>query len=49
MRLFWAMFFIGSMLLVGVDVAERRQNPKSLQPALVAADGDPTAAPTPRP
>jgi hypothetical protein len=48
MRMFWTIFFLGSMLLVGLDVRARRQ---STTPNLTApvADGDPTGFPTPKP
>jgi hypothetical protein len=48
MRMFWTIFFLGSMLLVGLDVRARRQaSPASL--ATPIADGDPTGLPTPKP
>lgn len=45
MRMFWTLFFIGSMLLVGYDVAERRLSPVRTAPV---ADGDAMGAPTPQ-
>lgn len=47
MRMFWTIFFLGSMLLVGVDVIERRDlgRPGLSQPIA----GDPMGAPTPTP
>ena len=48
MRLFWTMFFLGSMLLVGADTVERRTSPRVKTMAPVA-DGDANGVPTPRP
>jgi hypothetical protein len=47
MRLFWSMFFLGSMLLVGLDVRERRQAAQTQVEAPVA--NGPEGVPTPRP
>ena len=47
MRMLWTLFFLGSMLIVGVDVMERR-NGDRVAPAQSIA-GDPYGAPTPRP
>lgn len=47
MRAFWTIFFLGSMLLVGVDVMEQRQSPRNTTNHAVA--GDALGAPTPRP
>jgi len=54
MRIFWTIFFLGSMLLVGVDTYERRQVPESPASSDISVSGatmetDPFAAPTPRP
>ncbi|MBK5254850.1 MAG: hypothetical protein JJE39_02345 [Vicinamibacteria bacterium] len=47
MKAFWTIFFLGSMLLVGLDVQERRH---ASQPnPTVPIAGDATGAPTPRP
>ncbi|MEO8500317.1 MAG: hypothetical protein ABI565_05330 [Vicinamibacteria bacterium] len=50
MRMFWTIFFIGSMLLVGVDIAERRLSPERLSPdqSSAIADGDAMGVPTPQ-
>jgi hypothetical protein len=45
--MFWTVFFLGSMLLVGLDVRERRQSSSPLQPEVHAA-GDPFGFPTPQ-
>ena len=47
MRMFWTVFFLGSMLLVGLDVVERRQS-NALTPSISTAEGDAAGAPTPR-
>lgn len=52
MKLFWTLFFLGSMLIVGLDVRERRKTPVSADSALepgVPASSDPLGFPTPRP
>jgi len=49
MRMFWTIFFLGSMLLVGFDIAERRQSRRELTPTAPIADGDAAGFPTPRP
>jgi hypothetical protein len=46
MRMFWSIFFLGSMLLVGLDVRERRQTPQS-SPSSPIAEGDAMGWPTP--
>lgn len=48
MRMFWTIFFLGSMLLVGLDVRERRQTTSLVAPGGATADNDPTGQPTPR-
>ena len=48
MRMFWTLFFLGSMLLVGTDMVERRNSPRVRATAPVA-DGDANGYPTPRP
>jgi hypothetical protein len=48
MRMFWTVFFLGSMLLVGLDVRERREQPIALVDEAPMATG-PEGAPTPRP
>jgi hypothetical protein len=45
--MFWTLFFLGSMLLVGTDVIERR-NGVVLQTPPPVANG-PEGVPTPRP
>lgn len=47
MRLFWSMFFLGSMLLVGLDIRERRHATLAGVEAPVA--NGPEGVPTPRP
>ena len=49
MRLFWSLFFLGSMLVIGADVMERR-NTRTLasEPDLAIAEGDAMPFPTPR-
>lgn len=47
MRMFWTLFFLGSMLVIGVDVFERRQTAVATPSPYVAGDG--WGAPTPRP
>jgi hypothetical protein len=47
MRAFWTLFFLGSMLLIGLDVVERRQAVRAAAPTAVA--NDPGGYPTPRP
>ena len=54
MRMFWTMFFLGSMLLVGVDVTVRRQAASRVDAGAAVEtpmmdDNDPFGAPTPRP
>ncbi len=45
MKMFWTIFFVGSMLLVGLDVRERRLSAE-LSPGPATA-GDAMGAPTP--
>jgi len=47
--MFWTLFFLGSMLLVGVDVVERRDVSNRLATPSTPIAGDPTGAPTPKP
>lgn len=47
MRMFWTIFFLGSMLLVGFDVRERRQTATSTPEVHTA--NDPFGFPTPNP
>ncbi len=47
MRMFWSLFFLGSLLLVGFDVVERRQTAVVVTSPAIANDGLPL--PTPRP
>ena len=46
MRMLWTLFFLGSMLIVGVDVMERRGSERVMPGQPIA--GDPMGAPTPR-
>lgn len=52
MRMFWSVFLLGSMLLIGLDVRERRQSavggPVVAEPPLPVAT-DPVGWPTPNP
>jgi hypothetical protein len=48
MRMLWTLFFLGSMLLVGVDVMERRTGERVVTPHQPVA-GDPMGVPTPQP
>ncbi len=52
MRMFWSMFLLGSMLLIGLDVRERRQSvvgePSVGEPATPVLT-DPVGWPTPNP
>jgi len=48
MRIFWTLFFLGSMLVVGADVLERRDASRAFAPAQPIS-ADPLGAPTPRP
>lgn len=45
MRMFWSIFFLGSMLLIGLDVRERRQSVELTPSTPVATD--PVGFPTP--
>lgn len=47
MRMFWTTFFLGSMLLIGLDLTERRQSART-QPEAATMDGDSIPMPTPR-
>ena len=47
MRMFWTIFFLGSMLLVGLDVRERRQ-PSLVGVPDAVSENDPYGFPTPR-
>ena len=47
MRMLWTLFFLGSMLIVGVDVMERRGSERVMPGQPIA--GDAAGAPTPRP
>lgn len=47
MRMFWSIFFLGSMLLIGIDVLERRQSTVNEVPTPIATD--PVGWPTPNP
>lgn len=50
MKMFWTIFFLGSMVIAGFDVRERRQSTQTqLVPDSVTAFGDAAGAPTPRP
>jgi hypothetical protein len=49
MRMFWSAFFLGSMLLIGLDLRDRRLSPERSTLSAPAADGDPVGVPTPRP
>ncbi len=49
MRAFWTVFFLGSMLLVGVDVVERRQAAGSERIIVPPVANGPEGVPTPRP
>ena len=54
MRIFWTIFFLGSMLLAGVDTYERRQERETSQSQDLSGvhatmETDPFAAPTPHP
>lgn len=48
MRMFWTLFFIGSMLLVGSDVLLRRDGARLTAPPQ-GISADPLGAPTPKP
>jgi len=45
--MFWTIFFLGSMLAIGIDVVERRNSP-ALAPSLATVEGDATGFPTPK-
>ena len=49
MRMFWTLFFLGSMLVVGVDVLERRDSTTLLTSPSQPVAGDPLGYPTPKP
>lgn len=44
MRMFWTIFFLGSMLVTGIDIFERRQTTRPTPSQSVAGDamGNPT-------
>lgn len=45
MRMFWTAFFLGSLLLIGLDVTERRHSAEPVASSPVATD--PVGFPTP--
>ena len=47
MKIFWTIFFLGSMVVAGLDVRERRQSTQLVPDAVIA--GDAAGVPTPRP
>lgn len=47
MRMFWTIFFLGSMLAIGLDVNERRKSPAATA-EMGTAEGDATGFPTPK-
>lgn len=47
MRMFWTLFFLGTMLVVGADVRERREGARVAPSQPIA--GDPYGIPTPTP
>lgn len=53
MRMFWSIFFLGSMLLIGLDVRERRQSafaePSEVPERTAPTMTDPVGWPTPNP
>lgn len=49
MRMFWTLFFLGSMLIVGVDVLERRDTTARLTSPRQPIAGDPMGLPSPTP
>ena len=52
MRLFWTIFFLGSMLMIGLDTRERSHAVASTAPATSTfsiGGGDAVGVPTPRP
>jgi hypothetical protein len=50
MKAFWTLFFLGSMLLVGVDVLQRREGASRLAaPSQPSFSTDPAGVPTPKP
>ena len=49
MRMFWTLFFLGSMLIVGADVMERRDPTARLASPSHPVAGDPMGYPTPKP
>lgn len=49
MRMFWTLFFIGSMLVVGADVLERRDATSRVASPSRPIGGDPMGLPTPLP
>ena len=49
MRMFWTLFFLGSMLVVGADVLERRDATSRVASPSQSIAGDPMGYPTPKP
>jgi hypothetical protein len=47
--MFWTLFFLGSMLVVGVDVLERRDTANRITTPSQAISADPLGVPTPKP
>ena len=49
MRMFWTLFFLGSMLVVGIDVVERRDVASRVATPSRPVLADPLGMPTPKP
>ena len=49
MRMFWTLFFLGSMLVVGADVFQRRDAASRVTTPSQPIAGDPYGMPTPKP
>ena len=49
MRMFWTLFFLGSMLVVGADAFQRRDVANRIATPSQPIAGDPAGAPTPKP
>ena len=49
MRVFWTLFFVGSLLLIGADVRERRESTQTTTGPVVNDASDAGPIPTPRP
>ena len=49
MRMFWTLFFLGSMLVIGIDVIERRDPAARLASPSQSIAGDPMGLPSPTP